>query len=45
VARLAAETDRESRGLPVGVQVVGLHSEPRAGEQLVLDVMGCIEQL
>lgn len=44
VARLAADTDRESRGLPVGVQVVGLHSEPHAGEQLVLDVMACIEQ-
>ena len=45
VARLAAETDRGSRGLPVGVQVVGLRTEPRAGEQVVLDVMGCIEQM
>lgn len=44
VARLAAETDRESRGLPVGVQVVGLQTEPHVGEQLVLDVMACIEQ-
>ncbi len=44
VARLAAETDRDSRGLPVGVQVVGLHTEPHAGERLVLDVMHCIER-
>ena len=44
VARLAADTDRESRGLPVGVQVVGLHTKPHAGEQLVLDVMAAIEQ-
>lgn len=45
VARLAADTDRGSRGLPVGVQVVGLRTEPCAGEQLVLDVMACIEQV
>lgn len=43
VARLAAETDRESRGLPVGVQVIGLLSEHLTGEQLVLDVMQEIE--
>ena len=44
VVRLATETDRDSRGLPVGVQVVGLQTEPHAGERLVLDVMACIEQ-
>jgi fatty acid amide hydrolase len=44
VARLAAATDRDSRGLPVGVQVVGLHTEPHTGEQLVLDVMAAIER-
>lgn len=44
VARLAAETDRGSRGLPVGVQVVGLHTGPGAGERLVLDVMAGIER-
>lgn len=44
VVRLAAETDRGSHGLPVGVQVVGLNVEPRAGERLVLDVMALIEQ-
>ena len=27
-----------------GVQVVGLQTEPHAGERLVLDVMACIEQ-
>ena len=41
--RLAAETDRGSRGLPVGVQVVGLDAEAGRGEAAVLDVMRLIE--
>lgn len=44
VARLAAETDHGSRGLPVGVQVVGLRTEPCGGEHAVLDIMERIEQ-
>jgi Asp-tRNA(Asn)/Glu-tRNA(Gln) amidotransferase A subunit family amidase len=40
VLRAAAATDRGSRGLPVGVQVVG---GPDADEAIVLDVMAAIE--
>ncbi len=40
VLRAAAATDRGSRGLPVGVQVVG---GPGADESVVLDVMEAIE--
>jgi fatty acid amide hydrolase len=40
VLRAAAATDRGSRGLPVGVQVVGV---PGADESVVLDVMELIE--
>ncbi|MFM7035277.1 MAG: amidase [Planctomycetia bacterium] len=43
VVALARETDVGSRGLPVGVQVVGLSDEPREGENVVLDVMQGIE--
>lgn len=43
VARLAAETDVGSAGLPVGVQVIGLETTPRIGERLVLDVMTAID--
>jgi len=40
VLRTAAETDRGSRGLPVGVQVI---AAPGRGERSVLDVMRLIE--
>lgn len=50
VVRAAAETDRGSRGLPVGVQVIGLDTGdassiggPLAAERTVLDVMRLIE--
>ena len=41
VLRAAAACDRDSRGLPVGVQVVG---GPHADEGVVLDVMQAIER-
>ena len=41
VLRAAAATDRDSRGLPVGVQVVGGFD---ADESVVLDVMAAIER-
>lgn len=42
LARLAAETDLGSAGLPVGVQVIGLATSPRVGERLVLDCLAMI---
>jgi len=49
VVRAAAATDRDSRGLPVGVQVVGVPGSPSAvdplrPERTVLKVMRLIEQ-
>ncbi len=41
VLRAAADADRGSRGLPVGVQVIGA---PGRGEATVLDVMEAIER-
>jgi hypothetical protein len=49
VVRAAVEADRGSRGLPVGVQVIGLGPGdastrgPLAAERTVLDVMRLIE--
>lgn len=49
VVRAAAEADRGSRGLPAGVQVIGLGTgsavctEPLAAERTVLEVMRLIE--
>jgi fatty acid amide hydrolase len=42
VAQLAADTDRGSAGLPVGVQVIGLETTPGVGERLVLDIMATL---
>lgn len=42
VSAAAADTDRESAGLPVGVQVVALDDGP-AAERLVLEIMRLIE--
>ena len=42
VERAAAATDRDSEGLPVGVQVLGLEPGP-AAERTVLDLMATIE--
>ncbi len=49
VARAAAVADRDSRGLPVGVQVVGSPGlasaeDPMRPERIVLDVMRLIER-
>ena len=44
VVRAARQTDRGSCGLPIGVQVVGLETEPGRGEATVLNVMRIIER-
>jgi len=44
VSSAARATDRGSRGLPVGVQVIGLDPEPGRGEGIVLSVMRTIER-
>ena len=41
VLRTAIQTDIDSIGLPVGVQVIGLNGEP--AERTVLDLMAAIE--
>ncbi|MDG1991774.1 MAG: amidase family protein, partial [Pirellulales bacterium] len=41
VLRAASQTDIESIGLPVGVQVIGLNGDP--AERTVLDLMAAIE--
>jgi hypothetical protein len=49
VVLAAAAADRNSRGLPVGVQVVGTPgaataADPLRAERIVLDVMRLLEQ-
>jgi fatty acid amide hydrolase len=44
VVQAAIETEKESTGLPVGVQVIGLDAAPGRGEATVLEIMRLIER-